>query len=266
MFAVLLLFWAQPAIAQIADITLKDGNICRGGEIDLSTLIVEYPPDVPYSRWKEGNSYLNVSGFSCKVSPTTPTVYTLEYALSAHGSTFTQDATVTMLPVAINPAEMPAFQHDTYYDFRFSAENALLPVTYVIEGNLPRGLTSYPDGSIIGYPLLSGNRYHDYPLSVTVRDAGGCTASHIYILSPAWQAPNAFIPGSSGNNSIFLSSYQLEIYDRRGDLVHKGLGWTGVDANGRRAPAGTYFYKVIISQPDKTVRYFSGFITVLPQK
>jgi hypothetical protein len=119
---------------------------------------------------------------------------------------------------------------------------------------------------LVGYPLLSGNSYYDYPLTVTATDAGNCKASYNYVLSPAWRAPNAFIPGSSGNNSIFLAEYQLEIYDRRGDLVHKGLGWTGLDGNGKRAPSGTYYYKVIISQPDKTTRYFSGFITVLPQK
>jgi hypothetical protein len=89
-----LLLWAQPAAAQVEDIRLKDGNICRGGSIDLRELIDVHPSYVPYSRWKQGNTYLNASGFSHSVSPTATTTYTLEYRLSENGETLTKDAQV----------------------------------------------------------------------------------------------------------------------------------------------------------------------------
>ncbi|MDR0693946.1 MAG: hypothetical protein LBF81_01420, partial [Prevotellaceae bacterium] len=95
-YVVLLLLAAYPANAQVTDIKLKDGNICRGNSIDLGTLILEHPSSVPYSRWKEGNTYLNTSGFSCMVSPTANTTYTLEYRLSENGNILTKDAQVTV--------------------------------------------------------------------------------------------------------------------------------------------------------------------------
>ncbi|MDR2358267.1 MAG: gliding motility-associated C-terminal domain-containing protein [Prevotellaceae bacterium] len=197
----------------------------------------------------------------------TPTVYTV---IASNKCGESEPASITVFarpPIAVKPAQMPAFKNNTYYDIRFSAENAMHPVSYSLNGNLPAGLVFKSDGSIVGFPRLSGNNYYDYPLTIMAKDAGNCQAVYDYILSPAWSAPNAFLPGSSGFNSVFLSEYQLEIYDRSGHLVHEGYGWTGIDQNGRRAPAGTYYYKVIIPQNshNHVTRYFSGYITVLPQ-
>jgi hypothetical protein len=197
----------------------------------------------------------------------TPTVYTVVASNKCGNS---EPASVTVFarpPIVIKPEKMPAFKHNIYYDFRFSAENAVHPVSYDLNGALPAGLIFKTDGSVTGFARLSGGNYYDYPLTITVKDADNCLATGDYVLAPEWSAPNAFLPGSSGFNSIFLAEYELEIYDRRGYLIHKGLGWTGLKADGQRAPAGTYFYKVTIPQNihNHTTRYFSGYITVLPQ-
>jgi hypothetical protein len=196
----------------------------------------------------------------------TPTLYTVVASNECGNS---EPGSITVFarpPITIKPAEMPSFKHRIYYDIRFTAENAVHPVSYNINGALPAGLTFKSDGSIVGFPILSGNNYHDYPLTITAKDAGNCNATCDYILLPTWSAPNAFIPGSSGFNSVFLSEYQLEIYDRRGRLIHEGFGWSGIEQNGRRAPAGTYYYIVTIPQTNNNAaRYFSGYITVLPQ-
>jgi hypothetical protein len=196
----------------------------------------------------------------------TPAVYTIVASNKCGRSNPDSITVFARPPIAILPAEIPAFKHRIYYDIRFTAENAIHPVSYNLNGTLPAGLIFKSDGSIVGFPVLSGNNYYDYPLTITAKDAGNCSAADTYILSPAWSAPNAFIPGSSGFNSVFLPEYQVEIYDRRARLIHEGLGWTGIDQNGRRAPAGTYFYKVIIPQTNNNpIRYFSGYITVLLQ-
>jgi hypothetical protein len=197
----------------------------------------------------------------------TPAVYTVVASNKCGAS---EPASITVFarpPIVVKPEQMPAFKNNIYYDIRLSAENAIYPVSYSLNGNLPAGLMFKSDGSITGFPRLSGNNYYDYPLTIMAKDAGNCQAVYDYVLSPAWSAPNAFLPGSSGSNSVFLSEYQLEIYDRRGYLIHEGYGWTGMNKNGRREPAGTYFYKVIIPQNSQNhiTRYFSGYITILPQ-
>jgi hypothetical protein len=196
-----------------------------------------------------------------------PTVYTV-VASNRCGESEPGSITVFARPqITIKPATLPAFKNNIYYDIRLSTDNAIPPVVYSINGRLPAGLVFRTNGSIDGFPRLSGYNYYDYPLTVTAKDAGNCRAVYNYVLSPEWSAPNAFIPGSSTSNNVFLAEYELEIYDRRGYLIHKGLGWTGNGQNGQRAPAGTYYYKVTIPQNahNHTTRYFSGYITILPQ-
>ncbi|MDR3133694.1 MAG: gliding motility-associated C-terminal domain-containing protein [Prevotellaceae bacterium] len=236
----------------------KDTTACLGETITLVTESLNGTP-----AWFTDGRKID----SVVITTATPVVYTV-VASNECGDSEPASITVLSRPsIAIKPAEMPAFKNNAYYDLRLSAENAVYPVSYTISGTLPAGLIFKTDGSIVGYPKLSGGNYHDYPLTIEVIDAGKCQTVYNYILSPAWSAPNAFIPGSSGLNSVFLSEFQLEIYDRRGNLIHEGLGWAGFDKSGRRAPSGTYFYKVIIprNSQNHTSRYFSGYITVLPQ-
>ena len=65
--------------------------------------------------------------------------------------------------------------------------------------------------------------------------------------------PNAFYPDGVNNlftvNSIFVTEYQLRIFNRWGELVHvsnqNGSGWDGTySQTGKRAPMGTYIYNI----------------------
>ena len=158
-FTMLLLLLALPATAQVTDIKLKDGNICRGGAIDLGTLIDESPAHVPYSRWKEGNNYLNTSGFSCWVSPTSTTTYTLEYRLSSDGSIQTKDAQVKVWlePNVTAPADTAVC--------RGQSIQLLANATNEQEIIWRSGTTTYGNGTVIS-PIES----RSYMFVVTVRN------------------------------------------------------------------------------------------------
>lgn len=54
--------------------------------------------------------------------------------------------------------------------------------------------------------------------------------------------PNAFTPNNNGFNDRFLKGFDLQIYNRWGQLLYKGYdGWDGTH-NGKNVAGGTYYY------------------------
>ena len=70
------------------------------------------------------------------------------------------------------------------------------------------------------------------------------------------RAPNAFIPGSGGENSVFkifspfIAEIDLRIYNRWGELIYQTnnpeIGWPGTDQEGNPVPQGTYVYQAFL--------------------
>lgn len=85
----------------------------------------------------------------------------------------------------------------------------------------------------------------------------GCTDSasvYIPLSKENFWVPNAFMPGSEGDNSLFGSvsrqtvRQEMYIYNREGLLVYHCSGvdcrWDGRDANGNPCPQGSYAYVI----------------------
>jgi len=86
--------------------------------------------------------------------------------------------------------------------------------------------------------------------------------------------PNAFTPDGSGANDYFqvygvgIVSYQMEIFDRWGKLVHSATtrdrGWDGTDkSTGRPVPQGLYVYKVTVTDNKGATHQRISQVTVL---
>lgn len=86
--------------------------------------------------------------------------------------------------------------------------------------------------------------------------------------------PNAFTPDGSGVNDYFqvygvgIISYQMEIFDRWGKLVHsantRDRGWDGTDrSTGKPVPQGLYVYKVTVTDNKGATHQRISQVTVL---
>lgn len=160
---------------------------------------------------------------------------------------------------------------------------ALPPDTVICTGELIRlnagkNATSYiwQDGSTNPYyDVTSGGDY-----SVTV-SKGYCTehadikVGEEYCDNCFLGIPTAFTPNNDGRNDIFrpilypicpARNYQLNIYNRFGQLVYSGHnskeGWDG-KFNGVEAEVGTYMYFMKFTGPQNKTYYHKGDVTLI---
>lgn len=119
--------------------------------------------------------------------------------------------------------------------------------------------------------------YPQAPLTYTVigRNEFGCydsTHARIRIIE-AHFIPSAFTPNGDGLNDVFKIEnigYQgigaFQVFDRWGQLVFEGneatAQWDG-NWKGRQAPAGTYFYHIILNSMEGESKVYKGDITLL---
>lgn len=86
--------------------------------------------------------------------------------------------------------------------------------------------------------------------------------------------PNAFTPGSGGENEIFRpefsfmpEEYDFRIYSRTGALIFRttnhGEGWDG-SFNGNPMPPGVYLWRLSLVTPSGRSRIRNGTVTILP--
>ncbi len=82
--------------------------------------------------------------------------------------------------------------------------------------------------------------------------------------------PNIFSPNQDGINDLFypidgnqqITSYELLIYDRWGNLLHKGQEWDG-NKELEIALEGTYTYQAKIRFFNESVKDFYGAVTLV---
>jgi hypothetical protein len=155
---------------------------------------------------------------------------------------------------------LPEYNKQDVYDLKFQTLQAEPELTYSIYGTLPRGL-SMSNGHLYGRPELGPYDYNTHRFQVFVTDGHQCSVTKEYILTPGWKTANVLLPLRGNENAVFLPDYELEIYNRNGLLVHRGMGWDG-RWNNALVPPGTYFYKAKIkvdSKPEERM----GFVVIM---
>ncbi|MCQ2206930.1 MAG: gliding motility-associated C-terminal domain-containing protein, partial [Paludibacteraceae bacterium] len=140
----------------------------------------------------------------------------------------------------------------------------------VLDDNYDEGLTyfwNYGDGHE-GFGSMT--EYYEYdsarvrltsPITVTVHVAHeyGCSgeATKVLLIDPDFYVPNTMAAGET-----FMQNYDLQIFDRIGNLIYKGVGWQGQKNNGDDAFADTYFYAInYFVNGDQKVK--TGYITLV---
>jgi gliding motility-associated-like protein len=98
-----------------------------------------------------------------------------------------------------------------------------------------------------------------FNVKLTVSHKFGCeksTTSRI-LIDPDIKVPNTYVQGEG----IFMESYDLQIFDRIGNLIYEGIGWDGT-YKGQPAFADTYFYAITYYiEGEKNIK--TGYITLV---
>jgi hypothetical protein len=227
-------------------ITIKpDTSICHGESLDLNSCVIESTNTLQWTP--DQNSGVTESGMYIATTSTpecgsaSDTIY-----VNVHPP-------LVLLPVDSN---LLYYNTQDFYDVRFQTLYTVSNPVYEISGTLPPGLTITND-RVHGQPKLGPADYNTHHLQVSIIDDLQCRTSKDYILAPEWKAANVLLPRGDYGNSVFLPDYDLETYNRNGLLMHKGMGWDGLQ-NNAPVPAGTYFYKVKIlidGMPEERMSY-----------
>lgn len=117
--------------------------------------------------------------------------------------------------------------------------------------------TSYSDTLDLSDPQVLRYKVTAIPNDGSLENS----TSNIYVAirKTMVSVPNAFVPGSNGENSIFniispfIQEIDLRIFNRWGEMVYRTTdpdkGWPGTDQDGNWLPQGTYIYSAkIISE------------------
>lgn len=128
----------------------------------------------------------------------------------------------------------------------------------------------FGDGSAPGMSQMENHVYSDtvvklsrlVNVGLTVTHEFGCvgTAYSTLYIDPSIYVPNTFVVDTDYE---FMKDYDLEIFDRIGNLIHKGNGWDGTyDKNGDVVFHDTYFYSLTYYVGGEE-QHKTGYITVV---
>jgi gliding motility-associated-like protein len=116
-----------------------------------------------------------------------------------------------------------------------------------------------------------------HTISHTVTSPQGCSAtatSEVMVQGYTFYAPTSFTPNNDGLNDYWqpittgISSFELRIYNRWGELVYFGNDidkpWLGQIGDGSYyAPNGIYYYRVILKDLLSQKHEFQGSFTII---
>jgi gliding motility-associated-like protein len=114
-----------------------------------------------------------------------------------------------------------------------------------------------------------------YDLAITSKTTGCTLQIDSLLVDSEWIIPNAFSPNGGTRNEkwvIRILDYrqdcQVQVFDRSGKLVFIDEGsydpWDGTYLNqGKKLPAGTYFYQIQIDRKDPNTPPERGTVTIL---
>jgi len=101
-----------------------------------------------------------------------------------------------------------------------------------------------------------------YPVTITVTNDAGCYTSKSTVVSVEPFVPNVFTPNNDGINDVFMSGYDLKIFDRHGIVLYTGSdGWDGY-YKGNVMDPDTYFYFLTYTDAYGQKQIKKGFITI----
>lgn len=236
-----------------------DTNACIGNTILLST------GNLYQTRWSVGDTtatsddfsytpsksdFLTVEGFDKNQCPVKKTL-TIKTAKQP-------DPTILVTP-AIHSATYH-LNRDTFEVHLEASLSSVLDENYSYKWDFGDGNTFY-GGNTENHEYDASLVRLTKPIdvSLTVEHAYGCAGSATtrLLIDPDFDVPNTMTP-----EDVFMEDYELQIFDRIGNLVFEGRGWHGQTNNGEDAFGDTYFYAIsYFVSGEKKIK--TGYITLV---
>lgn len=232
-------------IKQLPDNNLTiDGNLtfCMG---DSTTLTAS---GAKYYSWNTGET-------TEKITVNKPGLYTVT------GRNQTNCTNTLSVNVRENPLPLVDF---SLSDYKVDSRNNSVTVTAKGDSDL-NYLWDMGDGTTETAPTFKhyyniDNTKNEYIITLTGINHQGCSNTKTIKLNVEIFIPNIFSPNRDGINDIFMPGVNLEVFNRNGMTLYKGLsGWDG-NYNGKEMPDDTYYYVVSYKDNKGQVQIKKGYI------
>ncbi|NVO04087.1 MAG: gliding motility-associated C-terminal domain-containing protein, partial [Bacteroidetes bacterium] len=230
----------------------KDTVICFGNSVVLNASATGTLTYV----WTPSDSLSNDSIFNPIANPTTSITYLIS-VIDSNGCVGTDNISIGVKPLPFVELNSDAENNTTY-----TGE----VVTFT---STPAGYVNY-QFFVNGSSMLNGtgNLYltsalENGQLVNVIVTENGCSNSSDTLLMTVRDLPNAFTPNGDSQNDRFAKGIDLEVFNRWGQLIYKGIdGWDG-KFNGKVVAPETYFYVATLYDvsDNKTVK--KGTISVV---
>jgi len=132
-------------------------------------------------------------------------------------------------------------------------------VTYLWD--MGDGLTE--TGPTVQHTYTLSNSVLEYTITLTATSKYGCKKVASASVEVVLFIPNVFTPNADGINDVFMPQMELQILDRYGTILYKGVdGWDGT-YKGKPADPDTYFYWINYIDKNQKVQIRKGYITLV---
>lgn len=217
-------------------------NFCEGESTTLTASGAKY-----YS-WNTGET-------TEKITVDKPGIYTVT------GRNETYCANTLSVNVQENPLPLVDF---SLSDYIIDSRNNSVTVTAKGDDDVnyfwDMGDGTTETGPTIQHYYNINNSQNEYSITLTGINPQGCSNTKTIKLNVEIFIPNIFSPNGDDINDIFMPDVDLEVFNRNGMTLYKGLsGWDG-NYNGKEMPDDTYYYVVSYKDNKGQVQIRKGYI------
>ncbi|MBR6104974.1 MAG: gliding motility-associated C-terminal domain-containing protein [Paludibacteraceae bacterium] len=249
-------FNTHPFIEPVVD---GKTQICVGSQVQLSTSNVFNAEWAVFDSVASGDNFAFYPDQSCLVKLS---------GVDKNNCPVSKNFEISAAKVPNPVLEVVPSIHSQFYHLNRDTFDVKLNV--LLEDNYDEGLTYYWNFGDGDEGVGSMSEYHEYdsarvrltkpiPVSILVSHEYGCSGKAVKLLLVD---PDFYVPNTMAAGETFMPSYELQIFDRIGNLIYEGVGWQGQKNNGDEAFADTYFYAInYYVDGDKKVK--TGYITLV---
>ncbi len=148
-------------------------------------------------------------------------------------------------------------------DIRHNQLTCTIPAQTGVTYLWDMGDGSTETSSTVQHTYAISNAVLEYTITLKASSKYGCEKMASASIEVIPFIPNVFSPNADGINDVFMPQMQLQVLDRYGTLLYKGIdGWDGT-YKGRQVDPDTYFYLIDYTDKNQKAQTKKGYITLV---